>query len=238
MNSSSVAIAASKLSVTKDKSQILKNVTFTVPHGLIVGLIGPSGSGKTTLMRAIVGLQKSTSGKVRVDGLEAGDRRLRNRIGYVTQSPSIYNDLTVEQNIDYFADLLGMDSRDVARVIHEVDLVKQKNQLGISLSGGQKARVSLAIALLGDPDILVLDEPTVGLDPVLRQKLWGLFRHQAKQGKSLLVSSHVMDEADRCDDVLLMREGRLLWAGTRKDLLKKAHARSVESAFLSLVEGK
>jgi ABC-2 type transport system ATP-binding protein len=175
---------------------------------------------------------------VRVDGLEVGDKRLRSRIGYVTQSPSIYNDLTVEQNIDYFARLLGTDGRDVARVIHEVDLVKQKDQLALSLSGGQKARVSLAIALLGDPDILVLDEPTVGLDPVLRQKLWGLFRQLAKQGRSLLVSSHVMDEADRCDDVLLMRDGQLLWAGTRKELLKKAHARSVESAFLSLVEGK
>jgi ABC-2 type transport system ATP-binding protein len=238
MNSVATAIQTSKLSVTKDKNQILTGVSFSVTHGLIVGLIGPSGSGKTTLMRTIVGLQIPTKGIVKVDGLLAGDKRLRSRIGYVTQSPSIYNDLTVEQNIDYFAQLLGTDSRDVARVIHEVDLVKQKNQLATSLSGGQKARVSLAIALLGDPDILVLDEPTVGLDPVLRQKLWGLFRHLAKQGKSLLVSSHVMDEADRCDDVILMREGKILWNGTRKDLLKKAHARSVESAFLSLVEGK
>lgn len=238
MNSSSVAISASKLSVTKDKSVILRNVSFSVPHGMIVGLIGPSGSGKTTLMRAIVGLQKPSIGKVTVDSLKAGDKRLRNKVGYVTQSPSIYNDLTVEQNVEYFAKLVGTDSRDVARVIHEVDLVKQKQQLAMSLSGGQKARVSLAIALLGDPEVLVLDEPTVGLDPVLRQRLWALFRQLAKQGKSLLVSSHVMDEADRCDDVLLMRDGRLLWGGSRKDLLKKAHARSVESAFLSLVEGK
>lgn len=232
------SIVAKRLSVAKEKTDILKSLSFSVEQGTVTGLIGPSGSGKTTLMRAIVGVQVPTSGSLTVLDFPAGDARLRSSIGYVTQDPSVYDDLTVLQNLRYFARLVGSQERDIVRILHEVDLMRQKNQLVASLSGGQRARVSLAIALLGDPDVLILDEPTVGLDPVLRIRLWKLFHHLAKQGRTLLVSSHVMDEADRCDHLMLMRDGRLIYAGTRKDLLKKAHARSVETAFISLVEGK
>lgn len=232
------SIVAKRLSVIKDKTDILKNLNFTVEHGTVTGLIGPSGSGKTTLMRAIVGMQIISGGSLTIDDLSAGDPKLRSVIGYVTQNPSVYDDLTVIQNLKYFASLVDASERDAMKVLHEVDLMRQKGQLVASLSGGQRARVSLAIALLGDPQVLVLDEPTVGLDPVLRQKLWKTFNHLAKQGKTILVSSHVMDEADRCDSLMLMRDGKLIYNGTRRDLLKKAHARSIEAAFISLVEGK
>ena len=231
-----IAIKAEKLLVTKDKSPVLHNLSFNIVAGTIAGLIGPSGSGKTTLMRSIVGSQIITAGSLTVAGKPSGDASLRHVIGYVTQAAAVYDDLTVRQNLAYFGVLARSDNNDVDKVLRAVELTHQKDQLVRTLSGGQRARVSLAIALLGNHDVLILDEPTVGLDPVLRKKLWRLFRELADSGKTLLISSHVMDEADHCDHVLLLREGRLLWSDTRQSLLAHTNTTNVEAAFLAMVE--
>jgi ABC-2 type transport system ATP-binding protein len=187
-------------------------------------------------MRCLVGVQRIRSGEVTVLGLEAGGAELRSRVGYVTQDPSVYDDLTVEENLIFFADVLGVGREEVDRCIESVDLGSHRNQTVMNLSGGQRSRASLAVALLGDPDLLVLDEPTVGLDPVLRRDLWKLFHQVADRGKAVLVSSHVMDEAVRCDRLLLMREGRLLADDTPDGILKRTGQSDVEGAFLQLVE--
>lgn len=237
MNTSTDAIVASQLCVTKNKKAILQDVSFSIKKGMITGLIGPSGSGKTTLMRAIVGVQRPSSGELQVLGEPAGSASLRSRIGYVTQSPSVYGDLTVEQNLRYFATVAEASRSDVDAVIKTVQLEAQRKQVVETLSGGQRARVSLAVALLGDPELLVLDEPTVGLDPVLREELWGLFAELARNGKTLLISSHVMDEAERCEQLLLMRDGVLIWQNTRTALLKKTKTNTVGAAFIEAVKG-
>lgn len=231
------AIRATGLSVQKGKQTILDNLGFTVQKGSITGLIGPSGSGKTTLMRAIVGVQKY-QGTLNLFEIPAGHAALRKRIGYVTQSPAIYPDLTVEQNLAYFATLAGAKGQEVAKVIDQVSLRKQTKQLTASLSGGQKARVGLAVALLGNPELLVLDEPTVGLDPILRNELWSLFAKLALEGKTLIISSHVMDEAERCDNLLLLRDGTLLWQDTRTELLARTGKTTIEEAFISMIHSK
>lgn len=229
------AINATDVSVKKAGKTILDKISFTVPAGAIIGLIGPSGSGKTTLMRTIVGVQKY-DGKLMVLGKDAGEKKLRHKIGYVTQSPAVYSDLTVEQNLRYFGALVGAGASTIATVIEQVRLQQQKDQLVESLSGGQKARVSLGVALLGDPDLFVLDEPTVGLDPVLRNELWDMFQLMAKQGKTLLVSSHVMDEAERCEHLLLLRDGTLLWNNTRDRLLAHTKKHAVGDAFVAMIQ--
>lgn len=230
-------IVAKDVTVTKSDKSILQSISFDIQTGTIAGLIGPSGAGKTTLMRAIVGVQQVNSGTLEVLGQPAGSVKLRPKVGYVTQSPSVYGDLTVHQNLAYFATLKQASRKQIEEIITTVRLKEQSKQVVDSLSGGQRARVSLAVALLGDPELLVLDEPTVGLDPVLRQELWALFAALAKQGKTLLISSHVMDEAERCEQLLLMRDGRLLWNQSRVGLLEKTGESSVEDAFLAMVEG-
>ncbi|MGW7198887.1 ABC transporter ATP-binding protein [Streptomyces chryseus] len=218
---------------------IFDDISFTVPRGSIVGLLGPSGCGKTTLLRSVVGIQKSTAGHVQVLGHPAGSAALSSRVGYVTQAPSVYADLTVLENLRYFSAALGMRGwrREdaVVRVVKEVDLAEYADQPVARLSGGQYSRVSLAVALLGTPDLLVMDEPTVGLDPLVRRELWSVFRRLADEGTTLLVSSHVMDEADRCDRLLLMRGGQLLASCDRGELLAHTGCDSVESAFMRLV---
>lgn len=228
------AIEASKLVVRKQKTNILDELTFTVEKGTVTGLIGPSGSGKTTLMRAIVGVQIA-KGELTVLGEKAGHKQLRRKIGYVTQSPAVYPDLTVRQNLRYFGTLVGASRDSIDQVIADVQLQKQSKQLVETLSGGQKARVSLAVALLGDPELLVLDEPTVGLDPVLRNELWTLFESLAGQGKTLLVSSHVMDEAERCQNLLLLRDGKLLWHDSLAKLLHATKKDNVGDAFITMI---
>ncbi|WP_129841705.1 ABC transporter ATP-binding protein [Streptomyces sp. RFCAC02] len=235
------AVVARGLAVRRGVVSVLKGLDFTVPAGSVTGLLGPSGCGKTTLMRAIVGAQARVTGTLDVLGAPAGSAGLRVRIGYVTQAPSVYLDLTVRQNLDYFAAVLGVHRaarRDrVERALADVDLTRHGDALTTALSGGQRSRVSLAVALLGTPDLLVLDEPTVGLDPVLRRDLWNLFHRLAdERGATLLVSSHVMDEADRCGRLLLLRDGRLLAEGTPDDLRERTRADTIEDAFLHLVD--
>jgi ABC-2 type transport system ATP-binding protein len=235
MNEAAVEIRG--LRVTRGHRRVLDGLDLTVPSGQVVGLLGPSGSGKTTLMRSIVGVQKVDAGAVTVLGLPAGHRDLRSQLGYVTQAPSVYEDLTIAENLEYFRRVLGAPASDVARVIDEAGLGSHHDQLVSRLSGGQHSRVSLAAALLGSPRLLVLDEPTVGLDPVLRRDLWDLFARIAARGATLLVSSHVMDEATRCDRLVLMRDGAVLADDTHDALLRRTGTPDVEAAFLSLVEG-
>ncbi len=232
------AIRITGLTVTRGGRPVLHELGLEVATGSITGLLGPSGCGKTTLLRSIVGVQKTGGGQVEVLGEPAGSAALRRRVGYVTQAPSVYGDLSVAENLRYFAAVLGVPADDPDRVIEQVGLSEHRGTLTARLSGGQRARVSLAAALLGSPELLVLDEPTVGLDPVLRQELWRLFRQLADAGATLLVSSHVMDEAARCDRLLLMREGRLLADDTPAELLRRTGAADVDGAFLALVAGQ
>ena len=229
------AISIRDLVVDRGGHRVLDGVSVEVAAGRITGLLGPSGCGKSTLMRSIVGVQIVASGQVDVLGLPAGSRGLRSEVGYVTQAPSVYLDLTARQNLDYFARVLDTPDQRVAEAIESVDLAASADRPVGNLSGGQRARVSLATALLSRPRLLVLDEPTVGLDPVLRGELWAGFRDLADGGTTLLVSSHVMDEADRCDDIVLMRDGAILAAKPREQLLAETGAGGVEQAFLRLV---
>lgn len=234
MNNSAVEI--SQLRVRRGRTQVFDGVDLAIPRGEITGLLGPSGCGKTTLMRAIVGVQKISDGTVTVLGEAGGTKRLRQRVAYGTQGAATYGDLTVRQNLAYFARLLKAPRGDVDRVLDEVGLRAQVGQLVESLSGGQSIRVSLAMALIGTPELIVLDEPTVGLDPVLRAELWGLFRGLADRGVTMVVSSHVMDEALRCDRLLLMRDGRIIADTTPRALLADTGTADPEAAFLAVIE--
>ena len=229
------AIALYGLRVVRGGRLVVDDVTLEVRRGTVAGLLGPSGCGKSTLMRSLVGVQVVAGGEVQVLGRPAGSPPLRHRVGYVTQAPSVYADLTVRENLRYFAAVLGAPRSDVDRVVDEVGLGSHADAVVGRLSGGQEARVSLAAALLGEPELLVLDEPTVGLDPVLRRDLWQLFRDLADRGTTLMVSSHVMDEAAHCDRLLLLREGKLLADDTMDGLLTRTGTSDVEAAFLALV---
>jgi len=230
------AVAIRDLEVVRGGARVLRGVSVDVARGSVTGLLGPSGSGKTTLLRSIVGVQRVAGGSVAVLGEPAGTPALRARVAYVTQAPAVYADLSVRENLRYFARILGVASSDVDDVIARVFLDELADRVVARLSGGQRARVSLATALLGRPELLVLDEPTVGLDPVLRRELWNMFHALAAAGATLLVSSHVMDEADRCDRLILLREGAVLATGTPADLRARTHAETLEDVFLQLVE--
>ncbi|MEU7633646.1 ABC transporter ATP-binding protein [Nocardia sp. NPDC049220] len=223
------------LRVVRGGRKVLHDVSLTIPRGSITGLLGPSGCGKTTLMRSIVGTQIVESGDVSALGLPAGSAALRHRIGYVTQAPSIYSDISVRENVAYFAALYGRDRDAVDDAVAAVGLGPHARQRGDELSGGQQTRASLACALVAQPELLILDEPTVGLDPVLRVDLWKQFRELASSGTTLLVSSHVMDEADHCDRLLLMREGRLLAQLSPDELRAETGEQNLETAFLTLI---
>jgi ABC-2 type transport system ATP-binding protein len=228
------ALETRGLVVDRGGTRVLHELDVEIERGSLVGLLGPSGCGKSTLMRAIVGVQIVAGGTITVLGEPAGSPSLRRRVAYVTQAPSVYGDLTVRENLEYFARVLGAREQ-IDAVIEAVGLAPHARDVARRLSGGELARVSLATALLGRPELLVLDEPTVGLDPLLRLELWERFRALAERGATLLVSSHVMDEAERCDRLLLMREGRMLASGSPAGLLERTGARDVESAFLQLI---
>jgi ABC-2 type transport system ATP-binding protein len=230
------AISIHQLRVIRGGNEVLPDISLQVERGSITGLLGPSGSGKTTLMRAIVGVQIVASGKVVVLGEPAGSASLRSRVGYVTQAPSVYSDLSVRENLAYFARVLDAPRERIDDVIASVNLGDHVDQVVITQSGGERSRVSLATALLGEPELLVLDEPTVGLDPVLRQDLWSTFHRLAEEGVTLLVSSHVMDEASHCDRLLLLRDGALLASESPQALLQRTGASDLDDAFLGLIE--
>ena len=238
MMKKSAVIDVRDLVVQRGRVQALRGISFETRPGEVTGLLGPSGCGKTTLMRAVVGVQVVQSGEVEVLGLPAGDRRLRDRVGYVTQAPSVYDDLTVAENLRFFARVLGVPRTEIDRCVEAVDLGSRRDQVVNRLSGGERSRVSLAVALLGSPELLVLDEPTVGLDPVLRRDLWAMFHRLADDGTAVLVSSHVMDEAERCDRLLLMREGAIIADDTPEGLRRRTGTPDIESAFLSIVKGE
>ena len=231
------AVRVEHLTVVRGRTRAVHDVSFELDAGTLVGLLGPSGCGKTTLMRSLVGTQVVRSGTVTLLGEPAGSAQLRNRVGYVTQVPAVYGDLTVRENLSYFATILGASSGVVERVLADVDLVDNAASIVGRLSSGERARVSLATALLGSPSLLVLDEPTVGLDPLLRRSLWSLFHRLAAGGTTLLVSSHVMDEAERCERLLLMRDGQILADTTPVDLLSSTASEDFESAFVALIKG-
>ena len=230
------SIQARDLEVVRGGNRVLDAITLGIRPGIVTGLLGPSGSGKTTLMRAIVGVQIVAGGEVTVLGRPAGDPALRHRLGYVTQAPSVYADLSVRDNLEYFARVLGAPLARVDETVAAVGLSGHAEQVVRTLSGGERSRASLAVALLNDPEILVLDEPTVGLDPVLRGDLWRQFHGLADRGKTVLVSTHVMDEAERCDELVLIREGRIVADGPPRDLLARTGAENLEAAFLALAE--
>jgi ABC-2 type transport system ATP-binding protein len=232
------AVSVEGLRVVRGRNTALSGVTFEVPPGGVTGVLGPSGSGKTTLLRCLLGVQKIAGGTVTVLGEPAGSPVLRTRVGYASQSASVYDDLTVSENLRYFAAALNVDRSEVQRVVEAVDLTDHAGQLTGRLSGGQRSRVSLAVSMLGAPRLLVLDEPTVGLDPVLREDLWALFHQLADSGATLLVSSHVMDEAERCDRLLLLRDGQILAHEPPHVLKQRTGAADMDQAFLALVRAR
>jgi ABC-2 type transport system ATP-binding protein len=230
------AIEVRDLVVVRGKREVLHGITTAVPAGKVTGLLGPSGSGKTTLMRAMVGVQRVRSGRIDVLGQPAGSAALRATVGYLTQAPSVYADLTVRENARYFASLYpGITDADADQAVRDVGLGDAAGQLVSTLSGGQHSRASLACALVGKPSLLVLDEPTVGQDPVLRDELWQRFHALAAAGTTLVVSSHVMDEAGRCDRLVLMREGRIIADDTPDAVRGSADTNDLEEAFLRLI---
>ena len=234
MNNFVVDVAG--LRVSRGGRQVLHGIDLSIPQGTVTGLVGPSGCGKTTLIRAIVGSQDHVTGKVTILGKPAGSPELRRSVGYATQSPAVYTDMTVRENLRYFAAVLSVGEARIDSVLDEVDLRPEANKLAARLSVGQLSRVSLAVALLGGARLLVLDEPTVGLDPVLRRDLWDLFHRLVKGGTTMVVSSHVMDEAARCDRLLLMRDGRVMADDTPAGLRERTGASDLEQAFLRMIE--
>jgi len=231
------AITVEGLLVERGGREVLHEVSLSVASGSVTGLLGPSGCGKSTLMRSIVGVQIVAAGRVIVLGQAAGAGDLRRRVGYVTQAPSVYSDLSIEENLRYFAAIVGASRERIAETIETVGLSARKGQVVGSLSGGERSRVSLATALLNKPELLVLDEPTVGLDPVLRAELWASFHELAHdEGTTLLISSHVMDEASECDSLLLMRDGALLEQITPDELRAQTGKDDLGQAFLAVIE--
>ncbi len=237
-----IAVKIKNLSVTLSGDvKALKDISMELPVGRSIGFIGPSGAGKTTLIRSIVGRLKPTAGSIEVLGLPAGDAKLRDQLSYMTQELSVYPDLTVKENLRYFAIMMG-HTKDtntiIEEVLNEVDMIDKADSLVKNLSGGQKQRVSLSVALIGSPRLMVLDEPTIGLDPVLRESLWKLFNKLKTRGTTLLISSHSMDEAERCDDLILIRSGKVIAHGSPSELKKQTGTKTIEESFLSLVGGE
>jgi ABC-2 type transport system ATP-binding protein len=237
------AVKIKNLSVTLGgQVKALKNINLELSEGKITGFIGPSGAGKTTLIRSIVGRLKTPENTIEILGQPAGSPRLRSTVTYMTQELSVYSDLTVKENLTYFVRMSGQSRANARKSVKEllktIDMPDKGNALVSNLSSGQKQRVSLAVALIGSPKVMVLDEPTIGLDPALRDKLWQLFNEIAARGTTLIISSHSMDEARRCEDLVLIREGEIIAHSSPKELLQKTDTSSVEEAFLKLVGNK
>lgn len=235
-----MAIQVAGVTVEKLGKKILDNVSMELPGNKSIGLIGPSGSGKTTLIRTLVGSQIITKGTAKIFGEKVGSASLRSRIGYMSQKSAVYGDITVKENFEYFASICGSSEQQVAEIMESMRLNLHRDKMASSLSGGEATRLSLGIALLGNPEILFLDEPTVGLDPSLRIELWKIFASLRNQGKTILITSHMMDEAERCDVLILMRSGKIIFQGNAEQLKAKTQSESIENAFIKLapLEGK
>ncbi len=230
--SATLAIEATDVRKRFGSVQALAGVTLSVPTGTVYGLLGPNGAGKTTLIRSLVGLVRPEAGELRVLGHRMPDRAVLERIGYMTQATALYADLSAEENARFFAAIHG--GGDVEAALRFVDLWDRRASVTSTLSGGMRTRLSLACALVHEPDLLLLDEPTVGVDPQLRAQLWDGLREMAAGGTTIIVSSHVMDEAERADRLGLMLDGRVLAEGTVADLLALAGTERLEDAFLRL----
>lgn len=220
------------------KQVILRDVSFSMGKGEIVGLLGPSGSGKTTLIKALIGMTRPTEGEIKVLGVKQPSLKPMKHIGYMAQADALYEELTANANLAYFGRLYGLKGNRLRKRIHEclsfVDLDKETKKAVQNYSGGMKRRLSLAISLIHRPTLIFLDEPTVGIDPALKRAFWDEFHHLRDQGMSFLISTHVMDEAERCDRILLVTKGRLIDAGTPEKLIEKYG--SIEDAFLKVGE--
>ncbi|MDA8194183.1 MAG: ABC transporter ATP-binding protein [Thermaerobacter sp.] len=230
------AVDLQQVSYRVGRTVILEGVTLSIAAGSIAALVGPSGSGKTTLVRLIAGLLQPSAGRVTVLGHGVPDPATAARIGYMAQSDALYSELSGEQNLKFFAGLYGLTGKRrsdrIAQLMEWVALASDQKKPVWAYSGGMRRRLSLAIALLSEPDLLILDEPTVGVDPVLRQQFWREFERLRDQGRTLLITTHVMDEANRADRVGFLREGRLLAEGTPQELRERTAAASLEDAFL------
>jgi ABC-2 type transport system ATP-binding protein len=217
-------------------AHILKDIDLRVPYGEIYGLLGPSGCGKTTMVKIIAGILEATSGETRVLGESMPRLRLMNRIGYMAQNDALYAALSAEENLRFFGAVYGIRKselrRRVAEVMELVNLTTDMKKKVRDYSGGMKRRLSLALALLHEPPVLLLDEPTVGIDPLLRRDIWRELHRLAGQGVTVLVTTHVMDEAGKCDHLAMMRDGSLLAQGSCEDLLTGVGAATIEEAFL------
>lgn len=233
-----MTISVTGLVVEKFGRNILDEISFELTGNKAIGLVGPSGSGKTTLIRTLVGSQKIKSGNVKIFGLKPGDKELRPRIGYMAQKSALYGDLTVRENLDYFAAIFGSSKSRVTEILDLLQLGEHSKKIAISLSGGETTRLSLGIALLGEAKLLFLDEPTVGLDPILRAELWKVFSDLKENGKTLVITSHLMDEAERCDDIILLRNGKIIFHGSLDTLRKTTNCLEVEDAFIKLASGE
>jgi ABC-2 type transport system ATP-binding protein len=236
MSSSEVPVAAIRaVGLVKAFGVVraIDGVSFELAPGRIYGILGPNGSGKTTLIRLLVGLARPTEGRTEVLGVTMPDREILARIGYMTQSDGIYPTLTVGDNARFFAAAYGVRDQDAVRTaLSFVELADRERSTVLELSGGQRRRLSLACALVHAPAVLFLDEPTVGVDPLLRVQFWEHFRSLAAAGTTIVVSSHVMDEADRCDELLFMRSGSIIARGPGGELRERAGTNDLEQAFL------
>ena len=230
------ALVIDYLKVTRGSRRVLKGVSISLEKGSITGLLGPSGSGKSTLIRSIAGVQKVESGTVTILGRPAGSRAARASVGYMTQASAAYKDLTVRENVAHWARIARAPASAVDEIISQLRLTDRAHALASNISGGQASRLSLACTMVGNPPVLLLDEPTVGLDPVLREEIWGLIRERAAAGTTVLVSSHVMDEAQRCDSLVFIREGDILATGTAESILEDTATSSMDAAFLALAK--
>jgi ABC-2 type transport system ATP-binding protein len=239
MEQTSAAIEARGLTKRFGDITAVNALDLELSAGRIYGILGPNGSGKTTLIRLLTGLAGATSGEVRVLGVKMPDRENLARIGYMTQADGIYIELSVWENLRFFAALSGTgDKKAMNDVLDLVHLTSRKNAPALNLSGGMRRRLSLACALVHRPSVLFLDEPTVGIDPALRVEFWKYFRQLAAAGTTIVVSSHVMDEADRCDELLLMFHGKVLARGNPAEIRRQAGVENIEDAFLKLGGGE
>lgn len=210
-------------------------VDLSLPPGRIYGLLGPNGSGKTTLIRLLIGLARPSGGQARILGKRMPSRQTLAQIGYMPQAEALYPDLSVGENLSFFGRLEGrVDPGSIDRVLELVELSDRKGTPVLQLSGGMRRRLSLALTLVHEPQVLFLDEPTVGVDPALRVQFWSHFRRLAADGTTILVASHVMDEADRCDDLVFMRDGKVIGQGSGAELRAQAGTENLEDAFLHL----